>query len=366
MGDYDVIEKNDLWSVRAAKVICAFALGIALFLLFRYLGGLVAVAIASFAVASVIAPIAKRISKKTRISEKLCAFLLVLIFFLILGMIIAFIIIRLVGECEELLIWLSENRGTVSGTLLRLIEGVERFVHRLPFLGDSEAVNIYVENTVSSIVNDGIALVGRKAGELLASLLHATPKALMGVVVFVLSCFYLSMDLYRVRRALLSLMPPSASKKTEYICSRLSGALKQYIRAYVIIFFITFCQVFAGLLILRVRYALIISLAIATVDILPVLGSGAVLIPWSIISLMIGNNTLFVGLLLIYGIVTVVRQIAEPRIVGERLGIHPLLSLLFMFGGACAFGVAGALIGPLLAVAVKEAVFAYKQKNIDN
>ena len=115
-------------------------------------------------------------------------------------------------------------------------------------------------------------------------------------------------------------------------------------------------------MIFRVRFAFLISVCIAAIDIFPVVGSGLVLLPWAAAMLYFGNVRLGTGLMVLYGIVTVVRQIAEPRIVGDKLGIHPLASLLCMFLGMTVFGAVGVVIGPFFAVAVKELVFAKKCK----
>ena len=110
----------------------------------------------------------------------------------------------------------------------------------------------------------------------------------------------------------------------------------------------TFIEIYIGLLLLRIPYPLLISLAVATVDILPVFGAGAVLIPWIGISFSLGSVRVGIGLLILYGVITVVRQIAEPYIVGQRIGIHPFISLTAMFTGFMLFGALGGLLMPFL------------------
>lgn len=97
-------------------------------------------------------------------------------------------------------------------------------------------------------------------------------------------------------------------------------------------------------------YAFLLAAVIAVIDILPVLGVGTVLIPWATIAFIERNMRLGFGLLILYGVIVIVRQFAEPKIVGGTLGIHPLLTLAAMYLGFRLFGVAGMIIGPILAL----------------
>ena len=107
-----------------------------------------------------------------------------------------------------------------------------------------------------------------------------------------------------------------------------------------------------------VDYALSLSLAVAAVDLLPVLGTGTVLIPWGIFSLLTKNFRLGFGLLILYALLTVVRQISEPRVLGQSLGIHPILTLVAIYGGLRLAGVWGMLLFPLALVIIKGLISA--------
>ena len=92
----------------------------------------------------------------------------------------------------------------------------------------------------------------------------------------------------------------------------------------------------------------------AVVDLLPVLGAGAVLIPWAIVSLLFGSYQMGLGLLILYGVVTLVRQIAEPHVVGSSLGLHPFISLFSVFIGWELFGILGMIVAPFAALLARE------------
>ena len=132
------------------------------------------------------------------------------------------------------------------------------------------------------------------------------------------------------------------------------GSVFKLIKGYAILMLMTFLELLAGFLILRVKYALLLSLLIAVVDILPVLGTGTVLIPWGIAGLILKNTALGIGILVLYAVITVIRNFAEPKIIGKQIGINPLFTLLSMFIGIKLLGFAGVIIFPTaLIVTVK-------------
>ncbi|EQJ23470.1 AI-2E family transporter [Clostridioides difficile] len=131
------------------------------------------------------------------------------------------------------------------------------------------------------------------------------------------------------------------------------NALLKLLKAYAILLSVTFIELLIGLTILKVENAFTISVIIALVDILPVLGTGSILTPWMIISLINGNINLAIGLLILYIIITVVRQILEPKVVGHQIGLYPLITLMCMFVGAQLFGIAGLFGFPIAATIIK-------------
>ena len=127
----------------------------------------------------------------------------------------------------------------------------------------------------------------------------------------------------------------------------LVGTVRQVLKAYLLIMAITFGEISLGLWLLRVDYYLIIGLTVAVLDILPVLGSGSILIPWGIWTLLGGNLPLGAGILLLYAVVTGVRTVLEPRLVGGGMGLSPLVTLISMYVGMKLLGVGGLILAPM-------------------
>ena len=126
------------------------------------------------------------------------------------------------------------------------------------------------------------------------------------------------------------------------------AVLKGYLKLYLI----TFIILFTGFLILRVNHTVFLSLFISFVDLLPILGTGTVLVPWAVFMFFDKNYFLGAGLIILYITVILARNFLEPKVVGKQVGINPLFTLISMFVGLRIFGVFGLIILPLTLITV--------------
>jgi len=113
---------------------------------------------------------------------------------------------------------------------------------------------------------------------------------------------------------------------------------------------VTFIELAVGLSLLSVDRAITIAALIAVIDILPVLGTGGVVVPWIIVELIKGNIPFAVGLVVLYLVIIIVRNILEPKLVGNQIGLHPLVMLMCMYVGLKIFGIIGIFVLPVAVV----------------
>ena len=104
-----------------------------------------------------------------------------------------------------------------------------------------------------------------------------------------------------------------------------------------------------GLVLLRVRYALLWALGITVLDAFPILGTGTVLLPWALICFLQGNTPRAIGLLGLYAVISLTRSVLEPKLVGRHLGLDPLAALVALYAGYKLWGIGGMILAPLLA-----------------
>lgn len=136
------------------------------------------------------------------------------------------------------------------------------------------------------------------------------------------------------------------------------GGLKGYFKARLIIMIIVFGMLGIGLTIIESPLPYLMAFIIASLDILPLLGAGIVMIPWGIISYIWGNKDLGLGLLILYVIVTIAKQFIEPKVLGDQIGIRPIYTFIATILGSLIFGPIGLILGPILAVVINSIIKA--------
>jgi len=356
-------EKNTRWETRAAKLFCISIIVLIFWLTFKYIIGIIFPFVISFSVAAIVYPLSEKTAKKIKIPQKLLAFIYVIVVIAALGIGITFAINRGVSEISALLIRLEEQGDGIISSAENFVDRITDLISKIPLLRNLKSI----EGANEMLANLLQTLLGRIGGfltSLLGNILINTPSALFTVIITIISCFYLSMDFKKICTSLWDICPESISVYIKKITPRLKKALKQYFYAYLIIFLITFAELFIGLWILKRKYSFLIAILIALVDVLPIFGTGIVLIPWGLIMILNKNYYVGFGLLIVYAIITIVRQIIEPHIIGGKLGLHPLFSIFSMFAGLKLFGFIGMIIAPGIAVFIKEFI-CYKNKKLE-
>ncbi len=204
----------------------------------------------------------------------------------------------------------------------------------------------------SALMQEAVSRVPKAATELIAGL----SEGALVVFTAVLSGYMFSARLPRLRAWCREKLPASWRETYLPALKRIRRSLGGWLLAQGKLMGITFILLAAGFLLLRVENALLLAFVIALVDAFPVLGTGTVLIPWSLVCLLQGNSALAIGLLGVYLVVWLTRSVLEPRILGKELGLDPLVTLAAIYAGFRLLGIGGMLLAPLMAMAVTQAI----------
>nr|WP_314463152.1 sporulation integral membrane protein YtvI [uncultured Clostridium sp.] len=308
--------------------------------------GLVSPFLAAFLIAYFLKTPAKWIAEKTKLSYKLVVMLLVLLFYSTVGILISLLGIKLVTVTVDMVLALPTiYTNEIEPALSYIFNGIEQGVSRM----DSalvEALNglftQFVQSIGELITNLSVKVVGALSGY--ASLL---PGMFVKILLMIISTFFIAGDYDLLVGFVSRQLSEKAGKLLLQIREYVVGTLFVCIRSYALIMTITFVELSIGLTIIRVPNAVLIAFAISIFDILPVLGTGGIMLPWMIITAIQGNYPLAIGLLVVYLVITVIRNILEPKIVGSQIGLHPIVTLVSMFVGAQLFGVIGLFSFPI-------------------
>ncbi len=352
----------------AAAIICVGAALLGIWLLFRYAFGVVTVFLLAWLLSRIVRPVVDKLCRRRRIPRGPVAAVGVV---LIAGGVIALAVsgirrgIRELSHFVEAVVADEDGLLAAVDSLTARIESVTTHLPGLRHLRDHENYAALAAR-IDALVADAIARLGEALGDRLPgiamSVAAGVPGALLYLTVLLLACYYFTADNGRLRQGLSTiasrLLPPSVCRALPPIGRRLARLGKGYLRATLLLGGLTFLLCFIGLTLLGVRYAFLIGILLAVVDILPLLGTGVILVPWAAIAALLGYPGMAVGLGVLWGVCTLVRQLAEPRLMGQGLDIHPLASLGAMYAGLVLFGIPGMLAAPFLAAGVKVVLFA--------
>lgn len=311
------------------------------FIFVRYLFAPLLPFLLAYVIAVILRPTVDRACRRCGIPRRVVAFFCVAFVFFTVFSVLGVILIKMAGEIKEL------SGGLMDGTA-ELVNHLFDAFEELPLMKELEGQQAgRVKDTVTAMLNSALSSLCAKIPTVIMDIIASMPKILLFSATLILATFYFGADVKRINRFIVRLIP---SEKRSRIFEAKEKLLKtgiSYARAYLLILTLTFAELLVGFMILRVPYALTLAAFIAIIDILPVLGVGTVLIPWAGVCLLLKNTYLGVGLLILYGLIWVVRQIAEPRIVGKSIGVPPLLTLAAMYTGFSLCGFGGLFLFPI-------------------
>lgn len=210
-----------------------------------------------------------------------------------------------------------------------------------------------LEQNVVEFFSGGTKLLDKATGWLLGlagAVLTHVPDSALGIGTAVISGYMISAKLPRIKAWLLSRIPKERLEAARRTLGRVKTAVGGWLFAQFKLSMVTWLVLSGAFLLLRIKYAPLWAGAVALVDTLPVLGTGTVLIPWAVISLLQQNTPRALGLAGTYVTVMLLRSVLEPKFLGRHLGLDPLVTLMSMYAGYKIWGIGGMILAPLIAV----------------
>lgn len=355
--------------------ITFFAVAAVLYTLFlKYAFWIVAPFIIAVLVALILQKPIRAISKKTKIKRSIVGAVSVFLILSVIVTVIVFVGYRLVSEFKGLGSYIVEKLHDLP-ELIRTAEGW--IISHLAFLPDSienslaDTVSGFVDNLLIYIERGepaggmelnaesfDLSIITTPLGGLISTAKHI-PAVLTAALISIIASFFVTCDYDSLTRLIKNNISEEHEATIIKVKKLFGDIIGKMIKSYATIIFVTFCEITIGLNILKLigvydgGYIIAISVGTAILDILPVFGTGTVLVPWAVINLFNGNIGLGIGLLVIYGLITVIRQILEPRLVAMNVGLPPIVTLAGMYLGLQLFGFVGLFALPITFVMLK-------------
>lgn len=353
------------------NVVYAVMLLAAFYLVFRTFAGILMPFIIAFVMAMILHRPITYLNKKIKIPRSPLSAIFVI---LILGIFVSIILLagmgivdqikgftefvklkfhNLPGICETLKSYAVSAVGFLPETLRASVtESITTFF-------DNLIKNGFSDFSLNSIGIDWSSLLS-KSGGVIKNTVGQLPSALVSLLITIIATVFICADYEKIRDFILRQVNPQ-TQKTIFNSKRvIFGTLGKMLKAYSLIVLITAAELSIGLFALKLlkiydsSYIILIAIVIAVIDIIPVLGTGTVLIPWALYSFINSNVPMGIGLLVIYAIITVIRQVIEPKLVAGQVGLSPIVTITAMYIGTKTLGVLGFFILPFSVIVIKQ------------
>ncbi len=327
----------------------------ALFLFFTQLLKYIAPFLIAFVIMVSIERLVVFFQKKLKLSRGIAVAIALLLFVIVVGGILAFTFYRLTVELWRLALEIPKvDFAPIIDYFQSLFEKGQDFFFSLP-----ESLI----NTIEQSLESDMPKLSKLASEVSSRLMNIVmgmiefvkflPDAVIFIIVMLISTYFMSRDRRQISEFLSKRIPSQWFDKIRSLRNDMLIALAGFLKAQMFLMAVTFFELLIGFQLIGVKYAFFFALVTAIVDILPVLGTGTILIPTSIVYFIMGNIPRGLWFLSLYLVIFIIRQILEPKVLSQSLGLHPLITLMTMYIGLQLMGVAGMLLGPIIAIVMK-------------
>lgn len=300
--------------------------------------------------AVLIDPLVSALEKK-KLGRGFAVFFSLAIFLLIFFILVVVMVSQVYIQLERLIRNLPEYER-LGQDLLWIADQDIHITELLESLELPAAISKAIDDNLESLYQQGLHILSSII-DFFLDVIRALPNIFIITIIVFIATFFISRDRNIILQAFLGFIPVSWKEDVRSLLKEIATAVFGFIRAISILISITIIISIVGLELLSSEYSLIMAFAAGILDLIPVIGPSLVYIPWAIISFVTGDIFFGIGLLVIYSIIAVVRQIAEARILGQSIGIHPLATLIAIYVGLRIFGVSGFFIGPGFLIVLK-------------
>lgn len=296
---------------------------------------------------------AKYFSCKLNVKKQKCAAILSVLIFIFT--IVVFVLLGwfLISQFSKIIRYISSNAGEIKNITNNVLTKLENILDKIGL--EKTIKNIYEDSIDSFVLN-----VTTYLSKIATTFVKRMPSVLLSCVVTIVATYYISKDYDRLLRFVKGFINRDYFIKIVDIKNIFYECFLKFLFGYLWLFLITFIELSIGFFILGFDRVLLLSLLIAILDIMPVLGTGTALIPWAIIKFFQNDFSLGIGLVILYLTITIIRNVIEPKIIGKQMDINPLFTLIFIFIGFKLSGVLGMILLPIIITVI----FTYLRRNI--
>ena len=324
-----------------------------IYVVFRY----IIYAVTPFVIAALITLMLKRpidgLAQSFNIPRRGTAGIVVLLFYLVLSIFTTWVFTHLMWNMFN---WLVDIPTRYSDSVEPAIENILNwYVSRMENIAPNR-IDYFLRLTDSVLAKTSeiIVYVSQQALKFAQGIAFNIPKYIIGSVFCIVATVFMSLDFPNIKFFILEQFSYNQQKIILESKRYVVETFGRIITSYALIMFVTMTELYFGFMVIAVPDAMVLSVLIAMFDILPALGTGGIMLPWIIIEILDQDYTFALKLFVLYAFITIVRNFIEPKIVGDSIGLHPVIMLMSIFLGVSIFGALGVLIMPFTLIVIKK------------
>lgn len=304
-------------------------------------------------------PFVRWMDKKFNVPRKLSSAIIVLLIFALIVFVIYLLVSKLISETTNFIAQVpdiyqsfSEDFNIIEQNVARTLNSVpEDF--RIELLGMMDRFSDFVLNSIQKLGQTTITSAGTFAKNI--------PSILVAMIITVLSAYFMIADKESISKFIASHFSKETRSRTNKLTDGMRSIFSGYLKAQFIILAFVGVILFIGFLILKVKFAFLLAILVALLDFLPFFGTGTALGPWGLFHLLSGDYRMAIGLAIIYVVSQLARRVIEPKVLGQTIGMNPLLTMILMYVGYKVVGVLGLIfaapVGMLIINLDKQGMF---------
>lgn len=306
--------------------------------------------------ALILNPVVKFFSQKTKLNRQLSVGIVFFLFLILVGGLGFYIITLSITQIIHFVEDVPKYINQLNNIYIGLETDFRQYSKNLPADFVRQVTASFEENitNLTNIIKEKITL------DHIAQLFAKIPEFLIALVVYLIALFLFMLELPQLKKKFYNLLTRETARKVRFMNNRLASVFLGFFKAQFLVSLVIFITSLIGLLIIVPEVAFVMSLIIWIIDLIPIIGSIIILGPWSLFMFLSGDVTTGVKLAILAIILLALRRIVEPKLMGQHMGLSPLVTLIAMFLGLKLMGIFGFILGPLLVIAytsAKEAGF---------
>lgn len=287
-------------------------------------------------------PLVRFFEKHLKIVRKHGSFIIIVGVLAILILLIYLALAKIGREASLILSNLPQIYEGLSADMKEVGDNLSRVMERLP-VGVRQRITDFTGN-FSTYIGSVAQTAGQPTVAAAGDFAKNVPGRLINIIVGILAAYFFTAERDKIVAGMRKHMPEGMQSRVALALQDLRHVVGGYFKAQLKIMVVVYLILVAGLLIMRVDYVLLVAFVIAFLDMLPFFGTGTVLAPWAVIKILSGDYRMAIALIVLYAVTQIVRQVIQPKLVGDSIGMDPLLTLLCMFVGYRFYSVMGMII----------------------